>query len=199
MYSNPCDRYLSDPSYFLVISWTGDPAAILDILLEVFVTDRKSCVPSIPQMERNLRVLWTVPPLLRFYVSLLRLCFWWFYYTRYPYICQHFFQKFFEIFVSSFILNELSAIIWIIVLYFAHFFRTFHLSSDLPLLLNQLMLFPAPASRHFCPELGFLTPQSPESLIWPIFLCQIYFYVLRTIVLYAIIYLYITFRRMPWD
>ena len=44
---------------------------------------------------------------------------------------------------------------------------------------------------------GFLTPQSPESLIWPIFLCQIYFYVLRTIVLYAIIYLYITFRRMP--
>ena len=103
--SNPCDRYLSDPSYFLVISWTGDPAAILDILFEVFVTDRKSYVPSIPRMERNLRVLWTVPPLLRFYVSLLCLCFWWFYYTRNPNICQYFFQKFFKIFASSFVLN----------------------------------------------------------------------------------------------
>ena len=83
----------------------ASPAAILDILLGVFVTDRKSCVPSVLQMKRNLRVLWTVPPLLRFYVSLLCLCFWWFYYTRNPNICQYFFQKFFKIFASSFVLN----------------------------------------------------------------------------------------------
>ena len=36
---------------------------------------------------------------------------------------------------------------------------------------------------------GFLTPLSLESLVRLIFLCQIYFYVLRTIVLCAILYL----------
>ena len=37
--------------------------------------------------------------------------------------------------------------------------------------------------------LGFLTPLSLESLVRLIFLCQIYFSVLRTIVLCAILYL----------
>ena len=40
-------------------------------------------------------------------------------------------------------------------------------------------------------ELGSLTPKIPQSLDRLIFLCQIYFYVLRTIVLYGIMYLYI--------
>ena len=44
---------------------------------------------------------------------------------------------------------------------------------------------------------GFLTPQSPESLVRLIFLRQIYFYILRTIVLCSIIYLYIIYRRPP--
>ena len=38
---------------------------------------------------------------------------------------------------------------------------------------------------------GSLTPKIPQSLDRLIFLCQIYFYVLRTIVLYGIMYLYI--------
>ena len=39
--------------------------------------------------------------------------------------------------------------------------------------------------------LGSLTPKIPQSLDRLIFLCQIYFYVVRTIVLYGIMYLYI--------
>ncbi len=37
---------------------------------------------------------------------------------------------------------------------------------------------------------GSLTPKIPQSLDRLIFLCQIYFYILRTIVLYGIMYLY---------
>ena len=50
-------------------------------------------------------------------------------------------------------------------------------------------------TRQKCIEnlgrLGSLTPKIPQSLDRLIFLCQIYFYVLRTIVLYGIMYLYI--------
>ena len=52
-------------------------------------------------------------------------------------------------------------------------------------------------SSAFYRQSGFLTPQSLESLIRLIFLRQIYFYVLRTIVLCSIIYLYIIYRRQP--
>ena len=44
-------------------------------------------------------------------------------------------------------------------------------------------------AADFIGLVGFLTPISRESLVRLIFLCQINFYVLRTIVLYAILYL----------